>query len=280
MASSPSSPRRYDSDLTDEQWRLIEPLLPPPATAGRREKHPRREIVNAILYVVRTGCAWRLLPREFPPWQTVFWYFKRWRADGSLDRLHDALRDQLRDADGRDPMVSAAIVDAQSVKGADTVGGATRGYDAGKKVNGRKRHIVVDTLGLLLVVLVTAASVQDRDGGARVLERLRFRMPSVVVVWADGGYAGRLVAYARQVLKVIVDIVRKPDGQRTFEVLPRRWVVERTLSWISRCRRLAHDYERLPEHSEAMVKWAMIGLMTRRLAPSPGRRPWGANRGA
>src|SRR5512135_3589864 len=190
----PSSPRRYDSDLTDEQWRLIEPLLPPPATAGRREKHPRREIVNAILYVVRTGWAWRLLPREFPPWQTVFWYFKRWRADGSLDRVHDALRDQLRDADGRDPMASAAIVDAQSVKAADTVGRATRGYDGGKKVNGRKRHIVVDTLGLLLAVLVTAASVQDRDGGARVLDRLRFRMPSVAVIWADGGYAGRLVA--------------------------------------------------------------------------------------
>ena len=229
VASSPSSPRRYDSDLTDEQWQLIEPLLPPPATAGRREKHPRREIVNAILYMVRTGCAWRLLPREFPPWQTVFWYFKRWRADGSLDRLHDALRDQLRDADGRDPMVSAAIVDAQSVKGADTVGRATRGYDGGKKVNGRKRHIVVDTLGLLLVVLVTAASVQDRDGGARVLERLRFRMPSVAVVWADGGYAGRLVAYARQVLKVVVDIVRKREGQRTFECCPAAG------SWSARC---------------------------------------------
>jgi transposase len=268
------SPRRYDSDLTDEQWRLIEPLLPPPAAAGRREKHPRREIVNAILYVVRTGCAWRLLPREYPPWQTVFWYFRRWRADGSLDRLHDALRDRLRDAAGRDPMASAGIVDAQSVKGADTVSSASRGYDAGKQVNGRKRHVVVDTLGLLLVVMVTAASVQDRDGGARVLERLRFQMPSLAVVWADGGYAGRLVAYARQVLRVSVDIVRKKEGQRTFEVLPRRWVVERTLSWISRCRRLAHDYERLPEHSEAMVKWAMIGLMSRRLAPTPGRRPW------
>jgi transposase len=271
VASSPSSPRRYDSDLTDEQWRLIEPLLPPPATAGRREKHPRRETVNAILYVVRTGCAWRLLPREFPPWQTVFWYVKRWRADGGLDRLHDAVRDRLRDADGRDPMASVAILDAQSVTGADTVGRATRGYDGGKKVNGRKRHIVVDTLGLLLVVLVTAASVQDRDGGARVLDRLRFAMPSVAVVWADGGHAGRLVAYARELLRVTVDIVRKREGQRTFEVLPRRWVVERTLSWISRCRRLAHDYERLPEHSEAMVKWAMVGLMARRLAPAPRR---------
>src|SRR5512135_2096913 len=270
----PSSPRGYDSDLTDEQWRLIEPLLPPPATAGHREKHPRREIVNANPVRGAHGWAWRLLPREFPPWQTVFWYFKRWRADGSLDRVHDALRDQLRDADGRDPMASAAIVDAQSVKGADTVGRATRGYDGGKKVDGRKRHIVVDTLGLLLVVLVTAASVQDRDGGARVLDRLRFRMPSVAVIWADGGYAGRLVGYARQVLKVLVDIVRKREGQRTFEVLPRRRVVERTLSWISRCPRLAHDYERLPEHSEAMVKWAMVGLMARRLAPAPGGRPW------
>jgi transposase len=194
---------------------------------------------------VRTGCAWRLLAREFPPWQTMFWYFKRWRAAGSLDRLHGA----LRDADGRDPMASAAIVDAQSVKGTDTVGGATRGYNGGKKVNGRKRRIVVDTLGLLLVVVVNAASVQDRDGGARVLDRLRCWMPSAVLVWADGGYVGRLVTYARQVLKVVVDIVRKGDGQRTFEVVPRRWVVERTLSWISQCRRLARDYERLPEHS-------------------------------
>lgn len=260
--------------MTDEQWQLIEVWLPPPNVGGRPEKHPRREIVNAIFYVVRTGCAWRLLPREFPPWQTVFWYFKRWRADGSLDRVHNALRDQLRDAAGRDPMVSAAIVDAQSVKGGDTVGRDSRGYDAGKKVNGRKRHVVVDTLGLLLVVLVTAANVQDRDGARPVLTRLRFTMPSVVCVWADGGYAGKLVAYARQFLRIAVAIVRKKEGQRTFEVLPRRWVVERTLSWVSRCRRLAHDYERLPEHSEAMVQWAMIGLMVRRLAPAPGRQPW------
>lgn len=280
MASSPSLPRRYPSDLTDEQWTVIEPLLPPPNTTGRWEKHPRRELVNAILYLVRTGCSWRQLPVNFPPWQTVYWYFQRWNADGAVDRLHNALRDQLRDADDRDPMASAAIVDAQSVKGADTVGADTRGYDAGKKVNGRKRHIVVDTTGLLLLVMVTAASVQDRDGGARALERLRFVMPSVATVWADGGYAGRLVAYATKVLRLVVTIVRKQDGQVGFAVLPRRWVVERTLSWISRCRRLDHDYERLPAHSEAMIKWAMIGLMTRRLAPTPGRRPWQAPAGA
>lgn len=274
MSSSPSPARRYPSDLTDAQWELIAPLLPPPSALGRREKHPRREIVDAILYVLRTGCAWRYLPKDFPPWETVFWYFRRWGQDGTVDRVHDALRDRVRDAAGRDPMASAGIVDSQSVKGADTVGKDTRGYDAGKRINGRKRHIVTDTLGLLLIVMVTAASVQDRDGGKVVLERLRFVMPSVALIWADGGYAGKLVAYARQALRLVVEVVRKKEGQRGFEVLPRRWVVERTLSWIVRCRRLVHDYERLPAHSEAMVTWAMIGIMTRRLAPTPGRRPW------
>jgi transposase len=267
-------PRRYDTDVTDEQWAWLEGLLPPPSKDGPKERHPRREIVNAILYVVRTGCAWRHLPSDFPPWQTVFRYFSRWRREGVVQRVHDRLRDAVRDAEGRDPMASAGIVDAQSVKGADTVGAATRGFDAGKKVNGRKRHIVVDTLGLLIVVMVTAASVQDRDGGRRVLDKARMAMPSIVRVWADGGYAGKLVRFALTALRITVEIVKKNDGQRTFEVLPRRWVVERTLSWISRCRRLDHDYERLREHAEAMVHWAMIGIMVRRLAPTPGRRPW------
>jgi transposase len=266
--------RGYPSDLTDEQWVVIEALVPPVRSGGRPEKHPKRAVVNAIFYVVRTGCSWRQLPHDFPPWQTVFWYFKRWRADGTVDRLHDALRDQLRDGAGRDPMASAAIVDAQSVKGADTVGAASRGFDAGKKVNGRKRHIVVDTMGLLLAVIITTASVQDRDGACAVLERLRFAMPSVVHIWADGGYAGTLLDWARQRLRIGVEIVRKPLGIKTFTVLPRRWVVERTFAWIVRCRRLAHDYERLPEHSDAMIKWAMIGVMIRRISPTPGRRPW------
>ena len=192
----------------------------------------------------------------------------------ATDRIHDTLRDAARDAARRDPMASAGIVDAQSVKGADTVAKSTRGYDAGKKVNGRKRHVVVDTIGLLVVVLVTAASLQDRDGGRLVLARARMKMPSIALVWADGGYAGGCVDFARRLLHLVLVIVKKPEGQRTFEVLPRRWVVERTLSWLVRCRRLDRDYERLPEHAEAMVKWAMIGLMTRRLAPTPGRRPW------
>lgn len=268
-----TSPRRYPSDLTDQQWAWIEPMVPV-RPGGRPAMHPRRRIVEAILYLNRTGCSWRQLPHDFPPWETVYWYFERWNTEGTTDRIHDALRAAARDQVGRDPMASAGIVDAQSVKGADTVGKDSRGYDAGKKTNGRKRHIVTDTLGLLVVVLVTAASVQDRDGGRLVLGRARMTMPSIVLVWADGGYAGKLVAFARQYLRMAVEIVKKPEGQRTFEVLPRRWVVERTLSWISRCRRLSKDYERLPAHAEAMVKWSMIGLMTRRLAPGPGRKPW------
>jgi transposase len=271
MAST--SPRPYPSDLTDKQWALIEPMVPV-KPGGRPAKHSRRRIVDAILYLNRTGCSWRQLPHDFPPWDTVYWYFKRWNQDGTTDRIHDALRDAVRDAAGRDPMASAGIVDAQSVKGADTVGADSRGYDGGKKVNGRKRHVVVDTIGLLVVVLVTAASLQDRDGGRLVLDRARMKMPSIALVWADGGYAGRCVEFARRVLRIALEIVKKPEGQHTFEVLPRRWVVERTLSWLVRCRRLDRDYERLPEHSEAMVKWSMIGLMTRRLVPAPGRRPW------
>lgn len=268
-----SSPVRYPTDLTAEQWALIEPMVAP-KPGGRPAKHPRQEIVNAILYVNRAGCAWRLLPKDFPPWQTVYGYFRAWNNDGTTDRIHDALRDAVRDGDGRDPMASAGIVDSQSVKGADTVGATTRGYDAGKKTNGRKRHIVTDTLGLLVVVLVTSAALQDRDGGRLVLERAKMKMPSVALVWADGGYAGKLLTFAHHRFRILVEIIKRTDKRPTFEVLPRRWVVERTFSWINRSRRLSKDYERLPDHAEAMVKWSMIGLMTRRLAPDPGRRPW------
>jgi len=209
-----ASRRGYPSDLSDEQWAVIEALVPAVRSGGRPEKHPRRAIVNAIFYVVRTGCSWRQLPHDFPPWQTVFWYFTQWRADGTTDRLHDALRDRVRDAAGRDPMASAGIVDAQSVKGADTVGAGSRGFDAGKKVNGRKRHIVVDTMGLLLAVIITTASVQDRDGARTVLDRLRFAMPSVVHIWADGSYAGTLTDWSRDRLRLVIEIVRNRWGSR------------------------------------------------------------------
>ena len=172
--------KRYPSDLTDAQWELIEPLVPAPRSGGRPAVHSRRRVVDAILYVNRTGCAWRQLPHDVPPWATVFWYHKLWREDGVVDRLHDALRDRVRDASDRDPMASAGCVDAQSVKGADTVAAAVRGFDAGKKVNGRKRHVVVDTMGLLLLVLITSASVQDRDGARTLLDRVKMAMPVAV----------------------------------------------------------------------------------------------------
>jgi transposase len=276
MGSSPA----YPSDLTDEQWALIEPLVPVLSTqgrgtrGGRPAKYPRRRIVDAILYLDRTGCSWRQLPHDFPPWETVYFYFQRWAADGTTDRIHDALRNAVRDAAGRDPMASAGAVDSQTVPGASTVGKGSRGYDAGKKVNGRKRHLVVDTLGLLIVVLVTAASVQDRDGGIRVLDRAKMAMPSLVLVWADAAYSRRVQEFASRTLRILVQVVAKLVGQQGFVPLPRRWVVERTHAWITGHRRMSRDYERLPAHSEAMIKWAMIGLMARRLAPAPGRRPW------
>jgi transposase len=264
----------YPSDLTDAQWALVDPLLSAVKGGGCPEAHPRREIVNAILYLLRTGCSWRQLPKDFAAWGTVYWHFARWRKDGSLDRLHDALREEVRRAEGREAKPTAAIIDAQSVKGAATVGAASRGYDAGKKVNGRKRHVVVDTIGLLLLVMVTTASVQDRDGARPVIDAMSALFPGVTLIWADGGYAGKLVEWAKTAARIVLEIVKKAEGQHGFEVIPRRWVVERTLSWITGCRRLDRDYERLPETSEAMVKWAMIGVMTRRLAPGPGRRPW------
>ncbi len=230
--------------------------------------------MDAILYLTRAGCSWRMLPKDFPPWQTVYGYFREWRNDGTLKRLHDALREQVRAKESRNAEPSAGIVDSQSVKGADTVPSETRGYDAGKKINGRKRHIVVDTIGLLLVVMVTAASVQDRAGGESILERLRGALRSVVHVFADGGYQGSLVELAKRSWGIAVEIVKKPAEQIGFAVLPRRWVVERTFSWLVRWRRLVRDYERLPETHEAMVHWAMIGLMLNRLAPPPGRKPW------
>jgi transposase len=272
-----STERRYPTDLTDQQWSIVEPLLPdaPPGPAGRPPVHSKREIVNAIFYLNRAGCAWRMLPKDFPSWKTVYWYFSRWRDDGTLDELHDALREQVRvKEERRNPVPSAGILDSQSAKGADTISVATRGFDAGKKINGRKRHIVVDTVGLLLLVMVTAANVQDRDGGRGILKRLHSALESVRHVFADGGYRGRLLPIAKSAWGIVIEVVNKPADQRGFAVLPRRWVVERTFSWLMRWRRLVRDYERLPATHEAMVKWAMAGNSStashHHPAPSPG----------
>jgi transposase len=226
--------------------------------------------VDAILYVVRTGCAWRQLPADFPPWQTVYWYFNRWEQAKATEKILPVVRAQLRVQEGRNPQASAGLIDSQSVKGADTVGRDTRGYDAGKKINGRKRFIVTDTLGLLLVVVVLSASIQDRDGAKSVLldtylldTYLRTR---VRFVFADGGFAGRLLDWAQQLLATRLHIVRKPAGQRGSAVIPRRWAVERSFAWLTSHRRLARDYERDPAVSEAMIRWAAINIITRRIA--------------
>ena len=256
--------------MTHAEWVVCEPLLSAPAwlagKGGRPSRYCMRDVVDAIRYLTHNGPVWRALPADFPPAGTVYWWADKWQADGSAERMHDDLRERIRGAAGRGPRPTAAIIDSQSVKGSEMIARGRRGYDAGKKINGTKRHIAVDVMGLLLTVLVTAASVQDRDAARPLLWNLRKAFPSVKLAWADGGYAGKLVTWAKTALKLTVQIVRRPDDLHTFQVLPRRWVVERTLAWITRHRRTVRDYERLAAHHETYVYWAMIIVMTRRLA--------------
>jgi transposase len=264
---------RYPSDMSEAEWAACELLLPAPAwlagRGGRPASHCMRDIVDAIRYLTHNGPVWRALPADFPPAGTVYWWMDKWQADGSTERMHDDLRERIRAAAGRSPRPSAAIIDSQSVKGSEMITRARRGYDAGKKINGTKRHIAVDTIGLLLTVLVTAASTQDRDAARPLLWNLRKAFPSIRLTWADGGYAGKLVTWAKTTLKLTTQIVKRPDDLHTFKVLPRRWVVERTFAWITRHRRTVRDYERLPAHHETYLYWSMIIIMTRRLARKP-----------
>jgi transposase len=260
----------YPSSLSDRAWAILAPLMPArdPRKGGAARKYDDRLVLDAVFFVLRSGCQWRMIPRDLLPWDAAYRWYRAWAGDGTLDRIHDALRDQVRVAAGRDPNPSAAVVDAQSIKSSE--GGQDRGFDMGKKTTGRKRHLIVDTLGLLLVVMVTSASVQDRPGGRRILARLAARFPSISLVWADGGYANTvdnsLLAWAKEKLGVLLEIVKRSDDVKGFQVLPRRWVVERTFGWLVRNRRLARDYERLTTNSEAMIKLAMIRLMAIRLA--------------
>jgi putative transposase len=254
----------YPSDLTDAEWQWIKDLIPGETGGGRHRDTDMRQVVNGILYLLRSGCSWRMLPKDFPPYTTVYEYYRRWRKDGTVIRIHDALRRQVRMEAGRDPEPRAGVIDSQSAKTTE-VGGA-HGYDAGKKINGRKRHLLVDTMGLVLMVVVHAANIQDRDGARLLLAKAKGLFPRLQRIWADGGYAGKLIGWLQETCGWVLEIVKRTDALKGFKLLPRRWVVERTFGWLGRHRRLSKDYERLPESSEALVYWAMTRLMVRRLA--------------
>ncbi len=279
--------RRYPSDLDDAQWRVLEPQARAAMTeltvaSGRPMTHDLRAVCDAVFYVVRNGIEWRALPADFPPWEAVYAFFDRWHARGLPETLVHRLREKLRVHQGRGAQPSASIVDSQIVKAADTVGKASSGYHGGKKISGRGRHIAVDAEGWLLALVVTAASVSDRAGAKLLVIRLLNAFGTLKIMWADSGYDGApLAAWIKSVAAITLEVVKRCDPH-DFQVVRRRWVVERTFGWLMRYRRLARDYERRTAHHEAMVYWATVMIMTRRLARyetgQPPLQRWGRDR--
>ncbi len=263
------SKKGYPSDLTDAQWQLIQPLLPAAKPGGRPRKYDLRAIANALFYINREGCTWRALPHDFPPWRTVYDYFKAWRDDGTWADINDALRRKLRVQEGRAHTPTTASLDSQSVKATEAAD--SRGYDGAKKVTGRKRHIVVDSLGLLLAVTVTTADVPDAVAAKEVLAPMTYgRFPRLRLVRADSAY-GRygLPEWVTGATHFLLELVKRPLAAAGFVLLPKRWVVERTFAWLGRYRRHSRDYERRTDSSEAMIQLTMIHRMARRIEPGP-----------
>jgi len=252
--------------MDDSQWDYIKELIPSAKTGGRPRSLDMRQVINAIFYVTVGGIQWRMMPKEYPNWKSVYHYFRQWRKEGIWQRIHGILRAKVRRKAGRHKQPTAGCVDSQSVKTTAIAG--LRGYDGGKRVNGRKRHLLVDTLGLLMVVVVTAASVQDRDGAKLLFQRLGGACKKLRLIWVDGGYRGQLLDWVIEHCRFRLQVVLRTDDHKGFVLLPRRWVVERTFAWLNHHRRLSKDYEVLTSSSETMIYIAMIRIMLRRLARS------------
>lgn len=263
MAEIERKTRRYPTDLTDEEWLTVEPVMPKPARTGRQRQVDLREVLNAIRYLARTGCGWRMLPKDFPPWQTVYWWFRRFVRLLLFQTIHDVALMLDRERAGREASPTGGVLDSQSVK---APAAKERGFDGGKKITGRKRHVAVDTDGRLLMINLTTADISDSAGAQMILDASRKRWPWLKHLFADGAYdRGQLMDKAA-FLDFVIEIVRKMEGQQGFEVLPRRWVVERTFGWMIRWRRLVRDYEQRIDVSEAMIQVAMGSLLLRRIA--------------